>query len=447
MKSVSRLILINLFCATAFPVAADDLSNQYNQQNSANSQTLVQYLQNLGGFMGYDLTQSPTANNQTISQQLLNISTTQLTESYVFNTFFGALPVNAISTAFSQFVPTGAPGANYINALANLTYKQYSSPSSPSGAASGSQAGVSVNPLIDQETFQQDPVSQAVLNILGTPDYSYCMNYDQSAAIPSCKLLYQNLVMSNVLGTIPTPTQFYTYQYNQEIIGQLNSNSLMGPLQYSNESAQQGTGSPTPSSQNPGLVAQTQVDEAANFVRYASGSVAPGTLPQQNAYTILYNQAVPPEGSTNVSPTQQLQAQNTLTNYFANLRIFAAQSSVGVGNLYYILSKRLPQNQGGTKSILTSQAQSEFNMATWRLYNPDQSPNKQWITQLNGASSATVQKEIATLLAEINYQMYLDRQLQERLLLTNSIMLIQNTRSGQPSADFNQGNTSSSTAQ
>lgn len=49
---------------------------------------------------------------------------------------------------------------------------------------------------------------------------------------------------------------------------------------------------------------------------------------------------------------------------------------------------------------------------------------------------ATVQKEIAVLLAEINYQMYLDRQIQERILLTNSIMLLQNLKAAQPTADF-----------
>lgn len=438
MKVVSKLTLINLFCFTAFTAAADDISSQYNQQTSSNTQNLSQYLQYLGGYLGYDLTQSPTANNQTISQQLLSISTTQLAENYVYNTLFGALPVNAFSVALSQFVPSSVAGANIINALANatFTYQQYSS------ASSGQQGKVSVSNLIDQQTYQQDPVSQAVLNILGTPDYTFCMAYDQSSWNSECNLMYQNQVMANVLGPLPSTYQFFSYDYNQQLIGQLNSNTLMGPLLYSTENSNQNnTGSPTPNRQNPGLLAQNQVQEAANFVRYASGAVTPASLPQLKAYDTLYNQAVPPSGSNNVSQLQQKQAQATLSNYLTNLRVYAAQSSVGIGNLYYILSKRLPQNQSGSSTILTSQAMSEFNMASWRLFNPDQSPNKQWINQINNASSATVQKEIATLLAEINYQMYLDRQLQERILLTNSIMLIQNTKSGQPSADFaNQAN-------
>jgi intracellular multiplication protein IcmX len=436
MKLVSKLTLINLFCFTTFAALADDITNQTNQQINTNTATISRYLQYLGGYLGYNLNQSPTANNQNISQQLLSLPTTQLAESYVYSTFFGALPVAAIGSSFSQIVPSTVSGSNVINKLANatFTYQGYSS-------ASGAQQGtISVSNLIDQQTFQQDPVSQAVLNILGTPDYSYCMSYDQSTWNSKCNYLYENLVMSNVLGTLPTSSEFFSYDYNQQLIPQLNANSLMGTLQFSNQNTNQNTtGSPTPSNnQNSGLTAQNQIQQAANFIRYATGAVSPGPLPQQSAYQNLYNQAVPPSGS-NVTQVQQIQAQATLGSYLTSLRIFAAQSSVGVSNLYYILSRRLPQNQSGqsNNSLLTSQAVSEFNMASWRLYNPDMTQNKQWINQLNSASAATVEKEIATLLAEINYQLYLDRQLQERILLTHSIMLIENTRAGQPSPNFN----------
>ncbi len=444
MKLLSKLTLVNLFCFTTFTVAADDITNQYNQQMNTNMQTLTKYLQYLGGYLGYDLTVSPTANNQVISQQLLKMTTTQLAETYiyVYSTFFGAFPIAVLNGVAAQILPTSAPGANLVNnTLANATFKyqQYNSTSS------SQQGKVSVNESIDQQTFQQDPVSQSVLNILGTPDSTYCMSFNQDSWNSNCNFLYNNLVTSNVIGPLPNSSQFFSYDYNQQLIGQLNVNSLLGTLQYSTENTNQNTGSPTPNSQNPGLTAQNQAQQAANFIRYASGSVAPAPLPQLSAYENLYNQANPVAGS-NVTQIQQKNAQNTLNTYLANLRIYAAQSSVGVSNLYYLLSKRLPQNQSGTNnSLLTSQAMSEFNMASWRLFNAaDMTQNKQWINQLNNASPATVEKEIATLLAEINYQMYLDRQIQERILLTNSIMLIQNTRSGQPSANFTNQPTSSS---
>ena len=441
MNFVSRCVLINLCCVSTLyaALATSDAGSQASQQTSSNTSDLVKYTLNLGAYLCFYLKQSPTKNNQKVSQSLLNPSVVELIENYALNTFLGAIPVNAFSAASSQFLPSSVAGSSIFNDMANATFnfQKYSSPSSDGKA--------SVSVLIDQKTYQPDPVSQAVLNILGTPDYSFCMSYDGSTWNKNCNLMHQNQVMSNVVGPLPSTTQFFTYDYNQQLINQLNSNSLTGPLLYSTENTNQNTGSAVPNQQNPGLTAQNQVEAAANFIRYATGAVAPANLPQMAAYDTLYNQAVPPSGSTNIDLVQQMKAQSTLASYLTSLRIYAAQSSVGAGNLYYILSKRLPQNQSADNSIQMSQAMSEFKMATWRLFNPDLSKNNQWTKQLDTASSATVQKEIATLLAEISYQMYLDRQIQERILLTNSIMLIQNTRAGQPNTDFSaQGTTSNS---
>src|SRR5690606_34835136 len=150
---------------------------------------------------------------------------------------------------------------------------------------------VSVNNLIDQQTYQNDPVNQAVLNILGTPDVSYCMSYDKTSWTSDCKLLYQNKVMEKVVGTLPKTEEFFSYDYNQNVISQLNSNALLGPLLYATESARQGTGSPTPSSNSPGLVAQNQAQQANNFILYATAAVTPGTLPELQVYDKLYNKA------------------------------------------------------------------------------------------------------------------------------------------------------------
>lgn len=431
MNSALKRTAVALCFLVAVPAAADDYANM---QSNDDSKAVIEYFKNFGGFLGYDITKSPTANDKSISDELIAIAATKLAEHYVVNTFLGALPVNAMSAALSQFVPTSGaniPGANMMNALANATFnlQQYDN------AGSSQQGKASVSALIDQEQYQKDPVSQAVLNILGTPDFTYCMNSDGTDIDLDCKLLFQYRIMNNVIGELPTPNAFFTYDSNQKLIGQLNSNTLLGPLLYSTDNTSQSTGSPTPSKENPGLVAQNQVQEAANFIRYASGAVAPGSLPKAKVYSQLYSKAMPPAGSK-VTPMEQMQAQATLGNYLTDLRVFAAQSSVGIANLYYILSKRMPQNQGSDSPILTSQAMSEFQMATWRLFKADLSPDKQWINQINTASPATVHKEIATLLAEINYQMYLDRQIQERILLTNSIMLIQNTRSRQPKGNF-----------
>ena len=439
MKVPAKRILLNLMCCASFATSAADLvENQYNPQagsGNSGSETLAKYVLNLGSYLGFDLNKS-ASEEQTVTQELINKNFIQLAQNYVFTTYLGAIPVNAASAALSQIMPNNNPGASIINSFANATFK-YQNYSSP--ASEGSET-FTVSELMDQQKFQKDPVSQAVLNILGTPDYSVCLNNDATAWVSGCNYLFQNKVMANVIGPLPSREQFYSYEYNQKIISQLNSNSLLGPLMYSSNSAGSSTGSPSGSKQNKGLTAENQIQEAGNFVRYASGAVTPISLPKIKSYDSLYNTAVPVGQKPNAPPSlDQLKAQGVLSSYFANLRVFAAQSSVGMGNLYFILSKRLPQNQSGdANAILTSQAMSEFNMATWRLFNSEDlsSPNKQWINKLNTASSATVQKEIAVLLAEINYQMYLNRQLQERNLLTNTIMLMQNTRLSEPTSDF-----------
>lgn len=449
MKRFSKFALINLFCLTTLPAVADDSLNQYGtQQTATNTQNLVQYLLNLGGYLGYNLTQSPTANNATVSQTLLNATATQVLETYMFNTFLGAIPVNS---ALAQFLPTegGIPNAAAINAFANNVFnsQNYSNPQSQQ------QGTVAVSTAIDQPSFQQDPVSQAVLNILSTPDVSYCMTYDGSSwqgcsqvGGNSNTILPASGVTSNIIGTLPSTYQYYTYQYNQQLISQLNSNSLTAPLLYATQNASaNSTSSPSTNNQNTGLNAQTQAQQAANFVRYVSGAVTPLQLPKLKAYDTLYTQAQIKSGAT---PTiQQVQAQATLDNYFTTLRTYAAQYSVGISNLYFIMSKRLPQNQSGTsQSTPSSQALSEFNMATWRLFNPDMSQNNQWLNQINNASPATVEKEIAALLAEMNYQMYLDRQIQERLLLTNSVMLLKSLSTTPPNSDLSSSAAQSSSS-
>ncbi|KTD66544.1 Intracellular multiplication protein IcmX [Legionella santicrucis] len=466
MKLPSKFALLNLLCLTTFPAVADNATGLYNQQQmSSNMQELVQYLQNWGQYIGYDITQSPanTVQNFSLSQTLLNLTTTQLAQVSLFYTYLGAIPFNSLNSSnFGQFVPTDINSAGTINPYANATFQDYSSQSS---------TGIGVNPLIDQTASQastqgiatnssqiSDPVSQSVLNILGTPDYSYCMSYDGTSWDQNCNYLTEAVVSDNVIGTLPDATTFFSYNYIQQFLGQLNSNSLTAPLLYTTQSqgASGGTGGSTGNNTAQGLTADNQAQQASNFIRYVTGGAVPIKLPAWKDYYNLYAQASAQSNSPTVTPMQQHQSQATLSRYLANLRTYAAQNSVGVSNLYYILSKRLPQTPKQPltnyvqipSSPQTSQALNEFNMATWRIFNPTnttqsgettgQSGNTQWISQINNASSVTVEKEIAILLAEINYQMYLDRQVHERLLLTNTILLMQSLRNSAPSADFTQ---------
>lgn len=183
---------------------------------STNTQKLVQYLQNLGNYLGFDVTTIPTQNNAdySISYKLINLTTNQLAQTYQFYTLLGSIPVNTFAGSttesntgssgnpFSQFLPNEITGASALNALANNVFQNYNN------ASTGTSEQVGVSNLIDQQTYQQDPVSQAVLNILGTPDYTYCMDDKSTGFVEGCSILYETLVPYKVIGTIPATDAF-----------------------------------------------------------------------------------------------------------------------------------------------------------------------------------------------------------------------------------------------
>lgn len=438
---IRRFALSILFFAVTLPMArpgyTDDMTTTAEGSSDATEalQDIKLYLYNLGSDLGYILTnpidaptntllgandEAPTAARSTAALELIALRAVA--------TMFGAIPVNAslLDPTLLNFVPSAFTAYNAFNAFANATFTSYNNQSGPQntpGMSDTNQGMLSTSPLIDQQVNQQDPVSQSILNILGTPDYTYCMDITDTSWVNSnsqtlgdCPLLYQNKVMSNVIGPLPL-TPYLDPGASQQIISQLNSNSLTGPLLYTTNT----TGAPSPAGSS-GLTATTQAQQAANFIRYASGAVIPLSLASQVEYRRQLGLAKNPSNDR----TTRENAQAVLTKYLAKIRVYAAQRSVAVSNLYHILSKRMPQTLADKNG--SSEAMAEFEMATRRIYDPAAvaAGNPQWIARINTASPATVQKEMALLLSEINYQLYLSRQQNERLLLTNSLLLIQN---------------------
>lgn len=437
MKYLSRLVVPGLLCLAVTPsfASSDDAFNN-------SSSDIKKYLLNLGSYLGFNLKTDPASASSAaaVSQTLLNLNSMQNILNLAMNSWFGSLLVNTAAGGQEQaFMPATVQNYSLFNGFANFTFKTpaYSSPT---------KDGVSVSALIDQQPYQTDPVSQALLNILSTPDYSYCLN-NEGTAVASCtygtQLINENQVMINAIGTVPNSNDYFAAKQVQPLLAQVNSNSLITPLMYTTTSNTANNPSSFFSSpiiggnddnKNQGLTAQSQAQQAANFVRYVTSAVMPMQKPNRTAYDNLYIKASNPSG--NYSQLEQQQAAATLSYYLNNLRVYTAQSSVAISNLYYILSKRMPQNATSSgNNQPTSQALSEFSMATWRLYNPNNG-NNQWLAQIDKASPTTVGKEIAALLAEMNYQLYLNRQIQERILLTNSIMILQNAQANQPNPSF-----------
>jgi intracellular multiplication protein IcmX len=438
MKGLTQFTAISLLCLSTLPALAQPGFPSQQTQNDLDK--LVKYFATMGNYLGVNL-DNQTSQKPPFSQNngLICLGGMQNYQTTSQNAFFGSIPIpTSLSSGAAGGTSTGASNANnssnafqFIPATQSSTQPAVCTGSiSPDPTTINSQANSTflnytkngINQAVDQPTAQNDPISQALLNVLGTPDGSLSGNCTDSNGVATSTFLTQNQIVANVIGSVPGMCTMVTSSYNQLLLPQLNAESLLAPLYLdatsnNSTSSSQQTNTAAATSR---LTAANQAQQAMNFIRYVSGSVLPTILPNASTY------------STYASSPSKLAAVNS---YLVSLRIYAAQSSVGFSNLYYILSKRLPIN-GST----TTQALNEYNMATWRLAD-----SNQWVSKVNTASSLTVQKEIVMLLAEINYQLYLDRQIQERMLLTSSVSLLQGTKTAQPNPDLQSQQTAADT--
>lgn len=399
---------------------------------------IEKYLKNLGEYFGYDLTKYCDAGGKcsesdkskdNYSNFLIDENDAMAPQLNLYSAFLGALlgHPGSNSATSTSLVPQDLSEASLLNSLGSQTFSNpsYKDPS---------QSHVSVIDKIDQKEYRSNPVDQTSLNILSTPNHTYCETNDGKKRIKDCKYLDRTTVLSQTIGTIPSTDEFFKFDYVETYLPQLSADTLLTPMLYSTDK-QLTTGG---KKEDKGLNAETQAQMAANFIRYVSGTVIPLNLSKRSDYDELYGQANNLDGKT--SDKDQAQAKVQLATYLLGVRTYTSQLSVGMSNLYYILSRRLAVSSGNESTSKDKKPMSlaleEYNMASWRLFNPKGSTKDddkdQWLSHINKASSATVQKEIAVLLAEINYQMYLNRQLQERQLLTETILLMQNATASQP---------------
>ena len=465
-KSRARLVSVLLLCSvlSGQAVAQDESLTPTSLTSPGDGgvgdpsdtvlKDLKKYLLNLGGDLGYQLDQKPkpaTSISSTLLEDTESAKGVESIQSFVqfekstIELLLGTMPIKVFGESTSESATTPP------NSLLNAIFKQYAkygqwltqagldkTTTIPTGAA----IGFSVLPQIDQQidlggaspssssdssstmsSYLPDPISQLIANKLYTPSSAYCtyrtnLPNVSPALKDNCANRYSEGIGFGVLGDVPSLLNAHVF--DMSAIRQINSNTLIAPLVYSSAPV-------TPVNLNgiSGTVT-SQAQEAENFIRYVSGSFLQLKPLDPTVYNSLYTSAK----STPTTPAS-IAAQAQLTNYFVTLRTMSAQVSVAVGNLYAIASKRMPQTLPGGESPAkpTSEAMQEYLMATKRLYDPGKSgaPQQpsQWVEKINKASSATVQKEIAILLAEMNYQLYQQRQQQERLLLTESVMTIE----------------------
>jgi intracellular multiplication protein IcmX len=390
-------------------------------------QTLTERVTNLGKYFGYDIKTEPSADNDKgPEQQLFDYTKSNALANMLIKSFLTTQPINtALGQVAKTLVPEGL-GFDAINRYANATFITQGQ-----GGNTAQNGIMTTQPLIDQKPYQADPVSQVLLNLVGTPEFNYCRT-STGGLRDDC--LFDTKVLSNIIGNVPDPISFGNVQKNPpSFLSSVNVNALLGPLVY-----QQGNGENNNNGNDAGLSSNNQQDTALNFIRYITATVSPINLPSLEDYNKIY------QGLYATDPAKKLASKEILSKYLIKLRVYSAQASVGISNLYYIFAKRvIPTSGANSSDEKQSQALIEYNMATHRLFNSsdDKSKNKpDWMTKLNNATPAQVQKEIALLLAEINYQMYLNRQQDERMLLTNSMLLLLQTRQGAPESNITQNN-------
>lgn len=408
-KSALMLLSVGLL----FSMPSYSGYNPSGKLGPASTDETATYLKNLATYFGYDVETQSSPFASALLDYTLNLATKG---QQMMNVFFAARPVNP---SYSTFVTT-SPYSNF-NAQANILFGD-----SFATAASDKTTGVSVVPNFDQKTYRKDPTDQAITNILVNPNITTCQDSDSSDA--TC--LSQSKVMSTVLQDImdennylPSEYTYYTPAVVNTYVSQLNFNTLLGPLMYST----------TGSQALKGLPAANQEQQAMNFIRYVTNAVMPVDSMSQSDYNTMWTNAhteiVTGMSSDQITTIQS--ARQDLAKYLLKTRVYAAQNSLPISNFYNSMESRMPQTNTSTNKS-TSQSLNDFVMATWRLYDPSAQTGSQWVDKINTASAATTQKEIAILLSEINYQLYLSRQTQERALLTDSLIALALLGSSQP---------------
>lgn len=413
MKNIRKLFLIGTLLSFSILGFAEEYSASNNELTESDDAATAKYIKNLSAYLGYDVDNNVPAPYDLLLDYTLSIVSTG---QQILNAFFASIPVNSLYKDF-----TYKSSYDSFNSQANAIYRDYTSENSSSG--------ISVVENFDQKTYQEDPVSQYILNLIGTPDWSNCASSDSCLSIDK--------VMTTVLqdvtkdGKLPSETKYNSYDINSKFLSQLNSNTLLAPLVYSTDNS---------NSSEKGLPSGNQIQQAQDFIRYVTEAVIPIQTMSQSEYSNLFSLAYPPTDDNgniagNVDATNTMNAKVNLAKYLLGLRVYAAKISVPISNLYYILGKRVAQSSSSSnnqESSTTSEALNEFKMATWRQYDPSKQASDQWVQKINAASAATVQKEMAILLSEVSLQLYLTRQVQERLLLTNSILLLQTLSQHKP---------------
>jgi len=450
LKKTRRHLSIIALLLVACPVVFADFyavgsSNAESSAQNSSSDVLTQIkkdIEDIEQYLGFSSQSNPDkpldSNKVTSSDTNLLVYDDAKIKSpspfmsinHEFSSAANLLSIFSTNREQSSFIPPILPIAKFINTLANQLFTLV--PANNSFDVQYGKQQTQTNQTDNEKP--PSPVSQQVLNILSMTPYD--LNAGDKFTYTDLGILASALGLAQKDNFVSDTNKIYKLfkDYNisdpdvmfpqttgtnpqLHILSQVDSSVFLSTLMYDNTSNNNPGGAAVCPGINCGLGPDTnQLNNAVNFVRHVTGTVLPPLLPSG----IVLNNNFVAANSGDVIGIKNLSA------FIVGSRVYAARQSVGLQNIYEILARRMPMQSSDGKS--SSQALNEFIMATSRLFKADESTPgpSTWQNNINTASSTTVQKETALLLAEINYQMYLMRQQQERLVLTNSLLLISN---------------------
>lgn len=236
-------------------------------------------------------------------------------------------------------------------------------------------------------TTLADFTNQDLKRLLTDNQVTASINTENMAMLPGPLLLSPNQIS---LANLPGKTQI---PYSTSTAN-MNVNTLLLPLQY-NSSQQQ---------------------SAWNFIQYLS-------------IMAQHDPALDLSQLSNNDLASIFTSNSDFQNYLVSLRSQAAAQSIGLSNLYYIYSSRIPQSTASYTSMIpnltkisalypqASPAQIENYLATRRYRDPN------WSTMVQTtANSAELQRQTVYLLRDLLYEEYQHKLVDERILTTLSAM-------------------------
>lgn len=442
MKTLWKALSILSLGIGFFNIAqAQDATYTADTSSSTSSDalvTLTKHLDNLGGYFGFIIANSPPNlqdTQSTYNSSLLNLQQTQTNQTNLISQLFSSTVINSTFNTFFS----GSPYQT-LNSLSNTAFTQNNFTISKIDYTSGLSSPLNpVNQLLlnilsvtpDEFCYTQQPSNSAFYNWNSNCTFPYTSSFyiahelgidiDASYLVPAgtgstyngLSTLSNNISASNLY---PVNSSGQSSQNpNIGLLNQIDASLLTSPLIYTKDSG---------STSQTGLIPSNQLQAAQSVARFLSGTTHPKIMASSSNLAAVMDNI---RSATDIKT--QLMNFRSFGNYLLDLRTYSARASVALNNIYNILGKRLP-SQSDASTASSSQALNEFTMATYRLYTPPNSGDgssqttTNWQNMINNASPATVQKETVILLAEINYQLYLMRQQQEQLLLTQSVALM-----------------------